>query len=331
MSTPTSNIPAVFEARKNKILEELSLPDAEYTDASPKGSVDEGIRDLIRDINVLPGLVTTSSCAGRISVFLEGKKSTSSVQDVQASVQAQRQFAQSGGKGTGRWLYVSHDPFVLPESNVSSSGTRLFPLHGRFGLVPGDGKPPAGKALQLVRFHFEPLILHIMTATLHQAQPVLAVAAASGFRESGLQGLRCLEGEEGPSPVVAVRSSGLSLESVIGYCDDDDSGAEPVVRSLVTEEYLEMLIKMANERFAVNADRRERFRMGLLQSCSPGHIRLSGKGKGKPADWEDPMVRKERMRAEGLMRKKLLDSQKAPEPAGRELENFEGPMDYGLY
>ncbi|KAJ6003176.1 hypothetical protein N7451_005723 [Penicillium sp. IBT 35674x] len=329
MSTPTSNIPAVFEARKNKILEELSLPDAEYTDASPKGSVDEGIRDLIRDINALPGLVTTSSCAGRISVFLEGKKkSTSPVQDEQAPVQAQRQFAQSGGKGTGRWLYVSHDPFVLPESNVSASGTRLLPLHERFGLVPGDGKPPAGKALQLVRFHFEPLILHIMTATLHQAQPVLAVAAASGFRESGLQGLRCLEGEKGPSPVVAVRSSGLSLESVIGYCDNDDSGAESVVRSLVTEEYLEMLIKMANERFAVNADRRERFRMGLLQSFSPDQIQLSGKERGKPADWEDPMVRKERMRAEGLMRKKLLDSQKASEPAGQDLENSTDHMDY---
>lgn len=160
-----------------------------------------------------------------------------------------------------------------------------------------------------------------MAATLHQAQPVLAVAAASGFRESGLQGLRCLEGEEGPSPVVAVRSSGLSLESVIGYYDDDGSAAEPVVRSLVTEEYLEMLVKMANERFAINADRRERFRVGLLQSCSPGQMSSSGKGKGKPADWEDPTVRKERMRSEGLMRKRLLDSQKAPEPAGQDLKN----------
>lgn len=170
-----------------------------------------------------------------------------------------------------------------------------------------------------------------MTATLHQAQPVLAVAAASGFRESGLQGLRCLEGEEGPSPIVAVRSSGLSLESVIGYFDDgDDSTAEPVVRSLVTEEYLEMLVMMANERFAVNADRRERFRVGLLQSWSPDQSQFSGKGKSreKLADWEDSMVRKERMRAEGLMRKKLLDSQKASEPAGWDLENSIDDMDW---
>ena len=67
-------VPQTFETRKSKILAELSTPDAEYSDLSPKGSVDEGIRDLIQDINGLPGLVTTSSCAGRISVFLEGRK-----------------------------------------------------------------------------------------------------------------------------------------------------------------------------------------------------------------------------------------------------------------
>lgn len=145
------NVPAVFQARKNKILEELSLPDAEYTDLSPKGCVDEGIRDLIRDINVLPGLVTTSSCAGRISVFLEGRKKNSAP----LSDQTERQFAPSGGKGAGRWLHVSHDPFVRPEGWDKTER----PLHELFGMVPGDGKPPSGsRGLRLVRFHFEPLV-----------------------------------------------------------------------------------------------------------------------------------------------------------------------------
>lgn len=142
------NAPALFQARKNKILEELSLPDAEYTDLSPKGSVDEGIRDLIRDINALPGLVTTSSCAGRVSVFLEGRKKSS-------GGQTESLFARSGGKGAGRWLYVSHDPLVKPERD----GDVVRPLHGLFGMVPGDGKPPTGsRGLRLVRFHFEPLV-----------------------------------------------------------------------------------------------------------------------------------------------------------------------------
>lgn len=140
-----SAVPAVFHARKTKILDELAIPDAEYTDLSPKGSVDEGIRDLIRDINTLPGLVTTSSCAGRISVFLEGHKKSSHTE-----TEPQTQFAPSGGKGAGRWLYVSHDPFVFSDQKKS--------LHDQFGLVAGDGRPLAGQTLRLVRFHFEPLV-----------------------------------------------------------------------------------------------------------------------------------------------------------------------------
>ena len=141
-----------FESRKRKILADLSIPNEEYTDLSPKGSVDDGIRDLIRDINGLPGLVTTSSCAGRISVFLEGRKKQTQQQQTQQ--QEQRQFVPSGGKGAGRWLYVSHDPLKKDESKS---------LHEMFGLVPGDGKPPKlqgeeGQALRLVRFHFDPMV-----------------------------------------------------------------------------------------------------------------------------------------------------------------------------
>lgn len=156
-----------------------------------------------------------------------------------------------------------------------------------------------------------------MTATLQHANPVLSAASSSGFRESGLQSLRCLEGgSEGPNPIVAVRSSGLALESVIGYAegtddDNDNDDKEPVVRSLVTEEYLEMLVAISNERFGVNTERKERFRVGLLEVCLPGQGTESSKGKGKarPPGWEDPEKRRERKRAEGLMRKKLLESQ----------------------
>lgn len=161
-----------------------------------------------------------------------------------------------------------------------------------------------------------------MTATLAHAQPVLSAASASGFRESGLQSLRGLEGNEGPSPIVAVRSSGLSLESVIGYYECDDAANNPVIRSLVTEEYLEMLIAMANERFKINADRRERFRTGLMNSCSSTHNSFSsgGKAKAKPAYWEDPVARKERKRAEGLLKKKQLETQRTCQPAGQDDE-----------
>ncbi|PYI03018.1 hypothetical protein BO78DRAFT_422050 [Aspergillus sclerotiicarbonarius CBS 121057] len=306
-------IPDVFESRKRKILAELSIPDAEYTDLSPKGSVDEGIRVLINDINTLPGLVTTSSCAGRISVFLEGRKKQHQV----LSDEQQRQFVPSGGKGAGKWLYVSHEP--LKEDGKTQVKERQR-LHEKFGMIPGDGRPPGlnknGQAPRLVRFSFEPMILHIMTATLHHAHPVLSAASTSGFRESGLQSLRCLEADDndGPSPIVAVRSAGLSLESVIGYCeesDDDNDDQEPVIHSLVTEEFLEMLVAISNERFSVNSERKERFRANLLDLCSPDRaLGAKTKGKAKPPGWEDPEKRRERMRAEGLLRKQLMESQK---------------------
>lgn len=166
-----------------------------------------------------------------------------------------------------------------------------------------------------------------MTATLKHAQPVLSAASSAGFRESGLQSLRCLDymtrsSDQPPaseivaaaaSPIVAVRSSGLSLESIIGYCEEsprtaDDENPSILIRSLVTEEYLQMLVALANERFVANTERVERFRQRLLDltsttSSSSSTSTTAGKKKKKPSDWEDPQARRERMRAEGIRRK----------------------------
>ncbi|CRG86222.1 hypothetical protein PISL3812_03225 [Talaromyces islandicus] len=336
------SIPPAFAARKSKILSDLSVPDAEYTDLSPKGSVDEGIRDLIRDINGLEGLVTTSSCAGRTSVFVEGSKknkSKTAVSDQQddsavqpagdAAVRAgqeQRKFAVSGGKGEGRWLFVSHDP-VSPDSSEALAG-RPVSYHALFGLEPGDGIPrttasESENGVRLVRFHYDPMILHVMAATLHHAHPVLTAASNAGFRESGLQSLRCLEttpenssqassaDSSTPSPIVAVRSSGLSFESVIGYYEETPDGGESIMRSLVTEEYLKMLVALANERFVVNKSRVERFRAKLLELYAAASSPTANSKSRKPPGWEDPQVRREKKRAEGLQRKVEAVRQKA--------------------
>lgn len=153
-----------FDIKKQKILQGLSLPDEEYTDLSPKGSVDVGIRDLIGDINRLEGLVTTSSCAGRISVFLEasgeskvepkngkGEHNNFNSSETPANPETTRQFAPTGGKGSGKWQFVSHDPVEIGDSE--------YYLHDLFGLKPGNGLVVgAGKELRLVRFHFEPMV-----------------------------------------------------------------------------------------------------------------------------------------------------------------------------
>ncbi|KAK2795894.1 hypothetical protein FQN50_009672 [Emmonsiellopsis sp. PD_5] len=285
-----------FEAKKQKILEDLAVPDEEYTDLSPKGSVDAGIRDLIYDINQIPGLVTTSSCAGRISVFLEGGgRREGEVKDLSKKEEPESiQFAPTGGKGSGKWLFVSHDPVQM---DLSSEGDTL---HELFNLTPGNGNDVGTGSSGSLR-----LILHIMATSLKHAQPVLAAATAAGFRESGLQSLRCLD-ESDAYPIVAVRSSGLALESIIGHVQvqHDDHG---VVQSLVPESYLRMLLAAANERFKTNAERRARFWMKLqqLETGSPGGFSL------RKAGWEDPEVRRRRKREEGLRRREAVLGEKA--------------------
>jgi tRNA wybutosine-synthesizing protein 3 len=71
---PPTPLPNSFTKRKALILAQLSIPPDQYDDLSPKGSIDEGIRELIDGINAKEGWVTTSSCAGRVSVFAEGER-----------------------------------------------------------------------------------------------------------------------------------------------------------------------------------------------------------------------------------------------------------------
>ena len=154
-------IPPSFTARKNAILASLSTPDDAYTDLSPKGTVDEAIKPLIDHINGLEGVVTTSSCAGRISVFLEGskqgkgkgKKVTTS-EDVVENIEGQA--AVPGGKGMGgRWLFVSHEPVHLSE-HTGYLATRLGMSYTGEPCVSQDDMDVT--TVRLARFQFEPMV-----------------------------------------------------------------------------------------------------------------------------------------------------------------------------
>jgi tRNA wybutosine-synthesizing protein 3 len=140
-----------FLAKKSRILEQLNVPDTEYSDASPKGSVDAGIRDLIDEINVQDGLVTTSSCAGRVSVFVEGRKSSGPEAGDSGDGGREKAASTVGGKGGGgAWLFVSHDP--LPEDGLDSDER----LMGLLGLSGSDGE--SGNGQRLIHFKFEPMV-----------------------------------------------------------------------------------------------------------------------------------------------------------------------------
>ena len=153
-----SIIPYAFITKKEKILQALSVPDEEYTDLSPKGSVDDGIKDLISEINSIDGLITTSSCAGRISVFLEGSKDEPEEAREGGTDHHSSHRAVPGGKGMGgRWLFISHNPISPP----ISTDERVNPLMGLFGL--STSQRPIDilqtRKMRLVRFQFEPMVI----------------------------------------------------------------------------------------------------------------------------------------------------------------------------
>ncbi|KAI1741893.1 methyltransferase TYW3-domain-containing protein [Xylaria scruposa] len=289
--------PPSFSRKKERIIEQLAVPDAEYSDASPKGSVDAGIRDLIGDLNALDGYVTTSSCAGRVSVFVEGRKAGDSSEAEEHDNDAARPatLAAVGGKGGGgAWLFVSHDP--VP--GVMRDGVRnLLGLHDEREREREQGDVPekTPQDTRLIHFKFEPMILHVLTASLEHAQLLLRAGLQAGFRESGAINLTSTTAES-TTPMVALRSMGLSFESLIGTQEDG------VIKCMVSDEYLHSLLRIANERFEENKKRIERFRTAVLEtSCPPK--------KKDGTEWEDAQARRERKRAEGLRRKAELQEQ----------------------
>lgn len=133
----------------------------------------------------------------------------------------------------------------------------------------------------------------------------------AGFRESGAVSLGSSKSGEA-NPVVAIRSTGYSFDSIIGYQNDEGRNI-----SLIDEGHLRTLVCIANERFKINLERIARFRTQLLDSYQPALI--SG-----PTDsnWEDTDVRKQRKRAEGLARQQALQAAKSERNTVRENESY---------
>lgn len=162
MATP---LPPSFLAKKKRILSQLAIPAAEYDDQSPKGSVDEGIRVLIDEINGIEGCVTTSSCAGRVSVFLEGRRKVGVVEDEEGEGEGREKSAGIGGKGGGgRWLYVSHE--IIPvRKEEGKSWVEILGMRSGDVQSMGEGM---GDVLErrLIHFKFEPMVCYSFFKTL---------------------------------------------------------------------------------------------------------------------------------------------------------------------
>lgn len=92
------------------------------------------------------------------------------------------------------------------------------------------------------------------------------------------------------TPIVAIRTMGLGLESLVGI----QKGTERTCT--VSDEYLQTLLEISHERFAENTKRIQRFRSAILEAVQPP--------KNKDGtEWEDATARRERKKVEGLRRK----------------------------
>lgn len=100
---------------------------------------------------------------------------------------------------------------------------------------------------------------------------------------------------------MAVRTAGLAFDSIVAYLDSAGT-----VTPMVEEGYLRTLLQVANERFEVNAERKQRFQEALMHAIMGG-----GKaGRESKEGWEPAEQRRERKRAEGLRKKAEMEQQR---------------------
>ncbi|KAJ8270898.1 hypothetical protein GJAV_G00120510 [Gymnothorax javanicus] len=111
-----------------------------------------------------------------------------------------------------------------------------------------------------VVFKFEPFVLHVQCRQLEDAQLLHSVAINSGFRNSGIT-----VGMKGKI-ILAVRST---------HCLEVPLSRKGEV--LVSSEYIEFLVELANQKMAENLRRIGRFYECLQSALRPGNLQLCEK------------------------------------------------------
>ena len=235
---------ARFEQRKTQKMEAISCG----ADKSKKGSFDAPIADMLEHLNLHADYVSTSSCSGRIAVFWENTAPDAAAcgpgdpalvpgEDGPAEGAGGARRHKKGGLG-GQWLLCRH-------GTVSAEDVR-----SALALAPQG----AGVAT----FKHEPFILHVECCSLDAAARLMEVARNGGFRESGISiGKKHV--------MVGVRTSALKIEAPVL-----ENG-----RLIVDAAYVDVLVRLANEKFRKNQERTDRLhallRRSLLASIPPPH------------------------------------------------------------
>uniref|UniRef100_A0A7N0UT81 SAM-dependent methyltransferase TRM5/TYW2-type domain-containing protein n=2 Tax=Kalanchoe fedtschenkoi TaxID=63787 RepID=A0A7N0UT81_KALFE len=131
----------------------------------------------------------------------------------------------------GSWLFITHD-FADKDAVLDA----LFRV---------DDADASAQQCDVV-FRFEPLIIAVECRDVASAQTIVSLAIAAGFRESGITSV-------GKRVIVGIRCS-IRMEVPLG-----ETG-----RVLVSTEYVEFLVGVANQKMEANRKRTDGFFQALL-------------------------------------------------------------------
>lgn len=206
-----ANCSKLFGVHKKSILEALDQP--EVSDKSKKGGVDAPIIEMIDLLNNSNDYATTSSCSGRVSIFVAKPSDT---------------------KSSGEWLYITHEQIESDEIVLNSlQDIERFPQN------------------TIISFKFEPFIIHVMCKTLESARILHHITGECGFKNSGIT--------VGKKKITLAIRNTILLDVPIAL-----SGT-----LIVSEEYIKLLVNLANEKFAENQSRIDRLTNALRTMLTP--------------------------------------------------------------
>lgn len=207
-----------FDQKKAVILAGIG---SQKPDLSPKGNIDVLCIPIIDLINSHQDMVTTSSCSGRVSIFIEGTK-------------FHKGKVKTGGKGEGgKWLFATHDYKEVQNWLERRSDENLKFL----GIDGNTELNSIHENTRLVLYKFEPFILHVKCRDFTTASKLCNAAMACGFRESGI----------GPNNLVALRIN-IKLDAPIGYFDENASE----IKIYVSKQYIALLDRLSLAKFQEN-------------------------------------------------------------------------------
>lgn len=263
-TSPDARAADDFDARKSAAMAELVFADdadAERADRSRAGRVDARATACVRAVCASRDYFTTSSCSGRVSAFGEPKMVCKTEDG---------SIARDGGqvnKG-GVWAYVSHDP--ANAEDVLRAVREVEATDAKEALE-GDGSASEGTTLVL---RFEPFILSVEARTPEAGAKFVKLARDCGYRESGVTA-------SDKRVICAVRCQ-IRMEAPVTVRG----------KRIVDDDGVRALVGLANEKFAANAARMERFRLAF-EAATRAEDESSAAGASSKTDVGSAMKRVE--------------------------------------